>query len=64
MQRQEAKVSQVVTAVSCGVGTDWRVLLALREESPGAPRRIDAGGIAQLAAEAKAQGVRWAAHRA
>lgn len=51
-------VGQVVTAVSCGVFTDWRVLLGFREEPANAPRKIDADGIAQLATAAKEQGVR------
>jgi uncharacterized protein YbjT (DUF2867 family) len=50
-------VSQVVTAVSCGMSTDPLVMLGVRSPLPG-PAEIDGAGIANLAAAAKSRGVR------
>lgn len=52
-----AGVSQVVTAVSCGLCTDVGVVLGIKEAPPNLPAQIDSEGIAQLAAAAKEHGV-------
>ena len=51
-------VSQVVTAVSCGMSTDPLVVLGAKEPASPLPSEVDGDGIAQLAHAAKAHGVR------
>ena len=50
-------VSHVVTAVSCGKWTDPQVLIGLKAAPTNVPSKIDAQGIAELAAAAKEHGV-------
>mmetsp|Transcript_572 Transcript_572/g.1192 ORF Transcript_572/g.1192 Transcript_572/m.1192 type:complete len:161 (-) Transcript_572:695-1177(-) len=51
-------VSQVVTAVSCGLRTDPLVVLGLREAPGRLPHEVDHDGIASLAAAASRHGVK------
>ena len=51
-------VSQVVTAVSCGLCTDPLVVLGVRSPPAASPSAVDSAGIADLAAAAKAHEVR------
>ena len=50
-------VSQVVTAVSCGLSTDPLVVLGVRDPTAPLPSDVDGDGIAQLVNAAKAHGV-------
>ena len=50
-------VSQVVTAVSCGLSTDPLVVLGARDPTAPLPSDVDGDGIAQLASAAKEHGV-------
>jgi uncharacterized protein YbjT (DUF2867 family) len=50
-------VSQIVTAVSCGLSTDPAVVLGARESPSPLPADVDGDGIAQLATAAKEHGV-------
>ena len=50
-------VSQVVTAVSCGLSTDWLVVLGVKDPESPLPSDVDGDGITQLAHAAKAHGV-------
>lgn len=57
-----ADVSQIVTAVSCGMHTDPAVVLGVRAPAAPLPCDVDGDGIARLADAAKAHGVRrWVA---
>ena len=51
-------VSQVVTAVSCGVSTDPLVVLGARNSPKPLPHQVDGDGIEMLANKAKEHGVR------
>ena len=57
-QHRLKDVSQIVTAVSCGIRTDPYVVLGARASPSPLPHAVDADGIAQLAMAAKANGVR------
>ena len=50
-------VSQVVTAVSCGLCTDPLVVLGVRDPPAPLPSDVDGDGIAQLASAAREHGV-------
>ena len=57
-ERELKGVSQVVTAVSCGLCTDPLVVLGVREPPAPLPSAVDGDGISRLASAAKAHGVR------